>query len=302
MAAEFDAFIEAAWADHADDAPGVADRLAASLAQVDAAARVAPFARLVTHVYGEHLGRYDDGVALLARLRALPAARDAPEPQAAIARGIATLRYCAGDTAPLEALAQDDRIVALATAAAAFVGQKTIRAAIDAYAAALALAETGLADGSPALRALAVGGNNLAAELEEKSDRDAFETRAMLAAAQGGLDYWRRAGGWLEEERAEFRLSSSRRAAGEYDGAILRAERCLALCRAHDAPPIEHFFGLAALALAQRSAGLADEFERTREAARECHARIDPDERSWCEATLALLARDEDAAAPVTAR
>jgi len=289
MATDFDAFIETAWTDHADDAVGVADRLAASLGQVEAPAHVAPYARLVTHVYGEHLARYDDGVALLARLRALPAAQDAPEPQAAIARGVATLRYCAGDAAALEALPHDDRIVALATAAAAFVGQKAIRAAIDAYAAALGLASAGLADGSPALRALAVGGNNLAAELEEKPDRDAFETRAMLAAAQGGLDCWRRAGGWLEEERAEFRLSSSRRAAGEYDGAILHAERCLALCRAHDAPPLEHFFGLAALALAQRSAGLSDEFARTREAARECHTRIDPDDRAWCEAALASL-------------
>ena len=289
MATDFDAFIETAWTDHADDAVGVADRLAASLGQVEAPAHVAPYARLVTHVYGEHLARYDDGVALLARLRALPAAQDAPEPQAAIARGVATLRYCAGDAAALEALPHDDRIVALATAAAAFVGQKAIRAAIDAYAAALGLASAGLADGSPALRALAVGGNNLAAELEEKPDRDAFETRAMLAAAQGGLDCWRRAGGWLEEERAEFRLSSSRRAAGEYDGAILHAERCLALCRAHDAPALEHFFGLAALALAQRSAGLSDEFARTREAARECHTRIDPDERVWCEAALASL-------------
>ena len=42
-------------------------------------------------------------------------------------------------------------------------------------------------DGSPALRALAVGGNNLAATLEEKPDRDARETRGMVDAARAAL-------------------------------------------------------------------------------------------------------------------
>ena len=131
--------------------------------------------------------------------------------------------------------------------------------------------------------------------LEEKADRDALETRGMLAAAQAGLDYWRRAGSWLEEERAEYRLSSARRSAGDYGGAIHHAQRCLALCGANDAPPIEHFFGVAALALAQRSAGLADEFDASRRLARAWHERVDPIDRTWCDTTVAMLADDEDA-------
>ena len=285
----FDVFIETAWNDHADDAPAVAARLARSLDLVAAAEHVATYANIVTHVYSEHLARYADGVALLERLRALPACNGEAAAEAAIARGVAVLRFCGGDASVLGALAHDERIVVLASASSALAEQKAWKRAIEAYGEALALARSGVADGSPALRALAVGGNNLAAALEEKPDRDAQETRAMLAAAQGGLDGWRRAGTWLEEERAEHRLSSSRRAAGDYDGAIRHAERCLALCRAHDAPPLEHFFGVAALALAQRSAGLTDEFDASRRQAREWHARVDEAEQPWCDATLAQL-------------
>ena len=289
MASAFDIFLETAWNDHGDDAPAVAQRLVRSLDVIVAAEQVPPYARIVTHVYGEHLARYGDGVALLERLRAVPAWDGSEAATSAIARGIAVLRYCSGDSSALAALAADDRIVVLATASSAFAGQTTYTRAIETYAEALALARGGVSDGSPALRALAVGGNNLAAALEEKPDRDALETRGMLTAAQGGLDYWRRAGTWLEEQRAELRLSSSRRSAGDYDGAMHHAQRCLALCQAHDAPAIEHFFGVAALALAQRSAGLADEFEASRRVARQWHERVDAPERAWCETTVAML-------------
>jgi len=296
MASAFDDFLETAWSDHADDAPAVAQRLAQALDMIVAAEHVVPYARIVTHVYGEHLARYADGVALLERLRTLAAWDGSAAAAGAVARGIAVLRYCGGDPSVLDALAADERIVVLATASSAFAEQRRHKRAIETYTEALALACEGVADGSPALRALAVGGNNLAAVLEEKPDRDALETRGMLAAAQGGLDYWRRAGAWLEEERAELRLSSSRRSAGDYDGAIRHAQRCLALCRANDAPAIEHFLGIAALALAQRSAGLADEFDASRRLAREWHERVDPSERTWCDTTVAMLdGNDQDA-------
>lgn len=294
MASAFDDFLETAWNDHADDAPAVAERLAQSFGMIVAAEHVAPYAHLATHVYGEHLARYTDGIALLERLRTHPAWDGSAVAAGAVARGVAVLRYCSGDASGLDPLAAEERIIVLATASSAFGEQKAYKRAIETYAEALALARAGLPDGSPALRSLAIGGNNLAAVLEEKADRDAPETRGMLAAAQGGLDYWRRAGTWIEEERAELRLSSSRRCAGDYDGAIHHAQRCLALCGTNDAPPIEHFFGVAALALAQRSAGLTDEFDASQRLAREWHERVDPSERTWCDTTVAMLADDDE--------
>ena len=67
----FDSFLDSAWNDHGDHPRAVADRLAASVAVVAAPEQVAPFARLVTHVYGEHLGEWAAGIALLESLRGM---------------------------------------------------------------------------------------------------------------------------------------------------------------------------------------------------------------------------------------
>ena len=52
----FDELIDTAWNDHADRPEEVAERLESSLSIVETAAHVAPYARIVTHVFGEHLG------------------------------------------------------------------------------------------------------------------------------------------------------------------------------------------------------------------------------------------------------
>ena len=145
-----------------------------------------------------------------------------------------------------------DRIAVLATASSALMGQREFARSITAYQEALRLAEMGLPAGSPALRALAIGGNNLATGLEEKTDRDAVETKGMVAAAEGGLKYWRLAGTWLEEERAEYRLARSLLQAGDPGGAVNHALRCVEVCAANNAAPFERFFGYAVLAIAHK--------------------------------------------------
>ncbi len=63
----FDAFIEAAWNDHGDRPAEVADRLEASTGIVATADQIAPYARLATHVLGEHLGEWERGGARSAK-------------------------------------------------------------------------------------------------------------------------------------------------------------------------------------------------------------------------------------------
>ena len=285
---DFDAFVERAWADHADDPSGVAGRLEDSLGLVDDAARVVPYARLVTHVFGEHLGAWDRGARVLARLRERAPGGDAAR---AVARGMATLAYAGGDASALQGLGADDRVAALSTASSAFAARGDIDRALDAYALALHTAAHGLADGSPALRALAVGGNNLAATLEERDDRTARQARGMVDAARAALAYWKRAGGWIEEERAEYRLSCSLLRAGEANEAAERARRCLAICDRHDAPAFERFYGTLALAHADRALGDRASFERLRDLARALQATMPDDERDACAADLAALER-----------
>jgi hypothetical protein len=286
----FDSFLESAWNDHGDHPRAVADRLAASIAVVAAPEQVAPFARLVTHVYGEHLGEWAAGIALLESLRGMAGVGANPAAAGAIDRGVATLRYARGDRDALAALAVDDRAAVLATAASIFTARNDFSRALAAYAAATQVAAGGLPTGSPAVRALAVAGNNLAAGLEEKSDRSAAETAGMVHAAEGGLTYWTLAGTWLEEERALYRLARSLLAAGEPERATARAQRCIDVCERNAAAPFERFFGYAALAIAQRAAGDRNGFLVSREHAFELHRQIPAEDRSWCEADLSLLA------------
>lgn len=279
----FDTFVETAWNEHGDRPQEVADRLAASLDRVELSEHIPPFARLVTHVFGEHLAQWQQGIELLERLRTLRAFDGSSVVTAAVARSVGTLRYARGDTSALESLAFEDRIYALAAAAAVFTGRNEFKQALAAYATALQLASPGLPSGSPALRALAVGGNNLAAALEEKKDRDGDETQGMIAAARGGLKYWKVAGTWLEEERAEYRLARSLMQAGDASRAVEHAERCVNICQLNNAPSFEQFFGFATLAAAQRATGAFGSFEASRKRALELYAEIPEDERRWCE-------------------
>ncbi|MBS1911362.1 MAG: hypothetical protein JST22_05195 [Bacteroidetes bacterium] len=285
----FDTFISNAWNDHGNHPEEVADRLANSLGTIETAADIPRFAGLVTHVYGEHLGRWSDGRVLLESLRNHPAWDGGPAVTASVTRGIAVLDYAGGANISLDHLAVDDRIAVLATASTAFVGQGNFRKAIAAYAQATELAEPGLPPGSPALRSLAVGGNNLAAALEEKSNRDDVESAGMVEAARGGLKYWKLAGTWLEEERAEYRLARSLMQAGDYHAAVESAGRCVEVCDAHQAPAFELFFGHAVLALAQRGAGNQEAFQAERHSALEQYALVSEDDRVWCAGDLKEL-------------
>jgi len=111
-----------------------------------------------------------------------------------------------------------------------------------------------------------------------------------VEAAEGGLAYWKRAGTWLEEERAEYRLAKSLLQAGRADDAVAAARRCLDVCERNDAPAFERFFAFAALAAAERAAGRPAEAAAAREHCRAQFDALPADERPWCEADLRALA------------
>jgi len=285
----FDAFLETAWSDHGDRPQEVADQLASSLHLVEAPEHIPPFARLLTHVYGEHLGQWSRGIDLLEAMRALPGFDGSEVAEGVLSRNIATLRYAGGDAAALTSLDVADRAFVLASAAAAFAGRGEHMRGVAAYSEALRLANSGLPPGSAAVRALAIGGNNLATALEEKKDRDAAETEGMLVAAQGGLTYWKQAGTWLEEERAEYRLTRSQLQARRAKDAIESARRCVDVCERNDAPAIETFFGYVVLALAQRADGDATAFAASRQRALALLEQVPEDEKRYCQSDLADL-------------
>ncbi|MFO1303148.1 MAG: hypothetical protein U1F54_05410 [Burkholderiales bacterium] len=285
----FDEMLEQAWNDHADNAAAVADRLVAAAPTIAHAEQLAPFARIVTHVYGEHLGECERGVSLLNSLRKLPAYADTPEVGGIVTRAVATLRFLGGDGNATTALAVEDRVSALATAASALSARNEYRRALDAYADGVRLAPS-LPARSAAFRALAIGGNNLAVALENKPDRTTMEMAGMVAAARGALAFWRKAGTWLEEERALYRLARSLLAAGQPGEAVLCAQQCAQICEKNDAPAFERFFASAVLARALREDGRHGDYRQVRHDALNWFDTVPDDEREWCESDLAELA------------
>ncbi len=286
----FDAFIESAWTEHGDRPAAVAERLAQSLHRVETPEQLPPYARLLTHVFGEHLGAWAEGIALLQTLGARPGCGDGAAADA-VMQGVALLRYAAGERAALDALAPQQRVAVLAGAASALAGRRAFDAALAAHAQALREADGLAVLEAPTVRALAIGGNNLAAALEQRAERDAAQTDAMLAAAASALRHWRQAGGWLEEERAAWLLARCLVKAGRPAAALASAAQCLALCEAHGAPPFERFFGHAVTALAQRAAGDAAAFEAQRGLARLLFEQLAPDEQPACRSALDELDR-----------
>ncbi|MEY2687249.1 MAG: hypothetical protein RL375_1447 [Pseudomonadota bacterium] len=293
-------FIDQAWVDHADQADAVAARFPSWVDELLAAPalpdEVPALARLIAHVCGEHLALWQAGVDLILRLDDRAAALGDGRHRSVLARHVAALRLGAGDDQAAAALPVPEQVAALAQASVALAGQTAWPRAIALYRQALALAGScwGSArgagdDGAAGVRALAVGGNNLASALEERGDLDLHHTQAMLEAAHAALEYWRVAGGWLEEERALYTLARCCLRAGYDAAAVAAAQACVDICQARQAPAFEHFFGQAVLALGQRAAGHTAAFEQARDAALAAYATLAADEQPWCRRELGEL-------------
>lgn len=288
---DFEPFMATGWDEHATSPRAVADRLSAQgMGLASEPAHCLALMRLMAHIWGEHLGDWDEGARRLRAVTTLPAWDHSPALSTALARHLASLAWCAGRPEDLEALAPEDRMAALAQSAAALAGRSQLPRALAAHDAAWALLDTHrLADDSPAWRALAVGGHNLAVALEELPERDDATAAGMVRAAEASVQAWRHAGTWLEVERAEYRLARSLMKAGEARKAQAAAGRCVAICQAQDAPAFERFFAHAVLALAARQAGDTSSFAAERKAAIAWQGQVPAEEQSWCQADRAEL-------------
>jgi hypothetical protein len=285
----FEAFLSRAWAEHADAPDAVAQRLRTDTPAPTTPAQVGALARLVVHLLGEHLGRFEDGRWRLAALEGHPLARD-PAAHSELRVGRAALNLAEGLAAPMAGLDPAEAVRAQSSAAAICVG----RGQSDRALAFIAAARQRLADLPAATaadhRPLAVACNNMAWELHDRgSARSAAETAAMLDIAAASREHWVHAGTWLEVERADYCLALTHLSAGRKDDALRHAAHCLAACIGHDAAPFEHFFGHEALARTQHARG--DAVAREHHVAAACAAfdRLAADDQAACRGTLDAL-------------
>ncbi|WP_322804222.1 hypothetical protein SO574_17920 [Vibrio alfacsensis] len=94
----------------------------------------------------------------------------------------------------------------------------------------------------PLARSIAITGNNLACQYEELETRSEAQVEHMLEAATLALEYWKIAGGWMQEERAEYRLAMSLLKAGNPQRAKVHADCCEAICRQNGENAFELFY------------------------------------------------------------
>lgn len=283
-------FIDQAWTDHADDAWGVSLRLPDALDRVTDADGMLALARLASHVYGEHLGRWADGLKYLAALARGPGF-DATSAQGRALRVLRAALALAGDGGDLRAtLDASERIAVTARAGMLLALHDGARARTLLDEAATAADAAALPPDDPAIRTLAIAGNNTAAALIDKPVRTEPERDLMLHAAALGRRCWGLAGTWLETERAEYRLAMAWLAAGDAERARAHAQACLAIVDAQPEPsPFERFFGCEALALAASAQGDAAARAQAVQAAQAAFEALPADDQAACRKTMDAL-------------
>ena len=287
----FDQFLEQAWSDHGGTPLAVGEQLKTARTLLTETGQVAELARILVHVFGEHLGDWVGANTELARLQEhLLCLNDAAAASAVrVARGALSLAQ--GQVPQGAALDEEERVRALCSASAVCLGRGELGNASDLFELGLKLVALLPAASSGYERSLAVAANNLACALGDLPLRDEAQSAQMLRAAQTARRYWELAGTWLEVERADYVLAKSCLRAGQVRQAAAHAAACLSLCQANRAPAFELFFANEIAALASRALGYGAAFEAARAAALNAYHGLDPQEQATCQGERdALLA------------
>ncbi len=235
----FEEFNNKAWENHAEHPQNIADQLGGAINLVKTSDQVSALAKLTAHVYGEHLGQWQQGVQSLERLRSAPAYEVNGECEKVISRSIAGLELAAEILLSPTQFNSSDQIQIFTLAATALNGQGQLERAHSLFLKALAIAETGIAAADLANRALAVAGNNLACSLEEKKHCTQKDCELMILAALTARKYWEIAGTWEQVMWAEYRLAMTYLKAEDVPSAKKHRELCYQLAQEHGSAPPE---------------------------------------------------------------
>ncbi len=284
----FESYLNQAWADHAADSVKVANEFSNGASLVESNDQISQFAGLVTHVMGEHLGQWENGLSLLKDLQKHPKFLAGTESERAVRRSLQVLKVGKGQTEELSEFSNSDQIRIMATAASALSDRDPVRAK-ELLINSLELAQSVSDHKDPANRALAITGNNLACALEEKLNRSQSETELMILAAQTGRKFWELAGTWVEISRAEYRLAMSFLQAGDLVNADLHAQSCIEICQENKAGDLDMFYCFEALALVERAKQNEVGFQKALARAQSYFEKQSPDDQSWAEKSLKKL-------------
>lgn len=283
---DFTTYLNNAWNDHAKDADQVAQTFNQGLELIQSAEDLEQLGWLSTHVYGEHLGKWDEGLLFLNTLSLhslysenSPAGKVFP-----IYKSSLSLSKNSDFNISHYALSEQIRILAMSSRQLCGIHQND--RAQELFFKALEHGQTKISKEDSANRALAIMGNTIATTLEEKKNRNQNETDFMILAAKAARKYWEIAGTWLEVERAEYRLSQSYLKAGQFEESLIHAQNCIEISSKNSAPALEFFFGYEALALAEKKKSNDLGYKTAVEKNKIYFEQLSEDDKSWCLNTL----------------
>lgn len=280
----FEEFLNQAWTDHATDPQLLASNLIEATKLITENSQISRLSTLATHTFGEHLGRWQDGIEFFNNLRQHNSFLAGSDCDQSITRSIKSLQLASGLNPALDHLSKSEQIRIYASTSGALCGQSQMMRASDFFKIAIEMADIELTNDDPANRALAVTGNNLAASLESLATRSDLEKNLMLLAAHTGRKFWEIVGTWLEVERAEYRLAMSYLKAEDTENALKHAQFCLQLNKSNNAEPIEFFFAYEAMAAIEQTRNNSIGFNKALEQMKKYLEMItDKSDYLWCE-------------------
>jgi pyrroline-5-carboxylate reductase len=249
---------------HDEEPEAVGDALARFDGSALSAGQLGTYAFLLNHVLGEKLGRWPQALAQLLQVTQATAGES---PGLPLLRHLAVAaRYAGNAEAAQSAVQRLGQAANVGTSiASTLVELAQLNFASDprqAQGALPTLARSAAALAPSALDAGFAGSfNNVTNALYYATRAEQLTpalSEALVQGAQAAVLFWRRAGGWMQHERAEYLQAKIALRVGDPLAAIAAAEHGLAVVAANGDDPVEQAFLLQLLAAGVERAGQAE--------------------------------------------
>ncbi|MDC1143040.1 hypothetical protein OAU50_08110 [Planctomycetota bacterium] len=296
---EFGEFISNCWARHRDETEAVAAELKAKIGDVANAQDALQYCNTVNHVYGVHLSNWGEAADLC--VKAL-AERGNDHALAGPYGNLAVAQFMAGrhalslvsaaravqltDMEPISMTIRTNILIA-----SALVDEKRFDEAVVLYSSVLEMARSRGEEKLSSDRAVAITSNNLASELMSFEGREPRDDKLMLDAADAAHEFWKKAGNWVNEERAEYLLAQVHNAVGKFEEALQHAGRAIDLIQRNGEEVVDEAFINLAIAASFKGQGDRAGFDRVMHRANELSGDFEnkPDIMKWFESEFAKV-------------
>lgn len=271
-----------AWKIHQDQTQKVYSEFEQNFSLAQTTEEITSLGNLILHVTGEHLGKWQDGIALIEKLKAIKKIENTAD----LDRYVAILKISEDKNHSLLGFSDSDQARILAISASALASQNDIARAGKYLKKANLVVQEKLTGIDPAMKALAITGWNLACGLEEKAELSNEEAELIKLSAHISRDNWEKVGTWLDVEQCEYRLAKAYLKTNDPSAAKKHADTCLSIIKKNADEPYEYFYAYEVQALCEKALGNQLNVEKNIHEMEQYFARLSPDVQTSTKATL----------------